>query len=58
MLRRTQGLHLPTSLFVRHLAAAVLAVVADVGGAVACVWEHDAEQGGEEEADGDDAALG
>jgi hypothetical protein len=57
MLGRALGLHLSTSLLVRHLATAVFAVVADVGSAVACVWEDDAEEGREEEAGRDTTAM-
>lgn len=57
MLGRALRLHLSTSLLVRHLAAAVLAVVADVGSAVACVWEDDAEEGREEEGGRDTTVM-
>lgn len=57
MLRRALRLHLSTSLLVRHLTATVLAVMADVRGAVACVWEDDAEEGREEEAGRDTTAM-
>lgn len=58
MIRSSKDLHLGgTILSPRDLAPAVLAIVADVGAAMASVWEDGTEKSREEEDSGSDAIM-